>query len=653
MRIAIAFLLTAVSAAFAETPVRDLNTLRTFPKIESKEQWQERARLIREHVLVSCGLWPTPPKTPLNAKVFGRVERDGYSIEKVYFETYPGFFLAGNLYRPLGKTGPFPGILNPHGHWRNGRMADEDAGSIAARCISFARQGMVAFTYDMAGYNDTIQVDHKFAADLKNTLWSISLMGLQTWNSVRALDFLESLPDVDKSRLACTGESGGGTQTFMLGTFEDRLAMLGPIVMVSHSMQGGCLCENAPGLRVDYSNMELAAVPAPRPQILVAATGDWTKTTQEIEGPAVASIYKLFGATDHLKYATFNYGHNYNKTSREAVYAWFGRHLLQETDANKLKEPPYKKEPDSDLRVFPDGKLPQGALNEAQLIGALVDLARQQLADLEPRDAASLAKAKETLAPSLKHSLQIHDLAKMPKAEKFAASAEGSSLQFLKIDIAADREPLVAFRRTKAGGSPKKVVILARSPGAVPFQDATVDRLIEKDIAVVSALFFRGNDETPAQADAGRDYKANFFSAYNRTDIQERVRELIALCRYARQEWPDAKIGLVGEGRAGLWTILAAHEADALVADCAQLDTSNPDALLAQDLYFPGSLRSGGFATALALAAPRPVFLHNMGERFGAGWLGQLYYSLPNRPSIALHKDSKSTEDGLAWLVGL
>src|SRR6185503_67118 len=136
------------------------------------------------------------------------------------------------------------------------------------------------------------------ATNRTDQLWNISLMGLQTWNSIRALDFLESLRDVDKKRLACTGESGGGTQTFMLGAIDDRLAVQGPIVMVSHTMQGGCSCENAPGLRVEYSNMEIAAVPAPRPQILVAATGDWTKTTMEVEGPALGKIYGLFRATD-------------------------------------------------------------------------------------------------------------------------------------------------------------------------------------------------------------------------------------------------------------------------------------------------------------------------------------------------------------------
>src|SRR6266478_6190131 len=140
---------------------KNLDTLRDFPVISSREQWQQRAGEIREHILVSCGLWPMPAKGPIEAHIFGKVERDGYSIEKVYFQSFPGFYVAGNLYRPLGKgKGPFPAILNPHGHWANGRMADNKDGSIPARCISFARQGMIAFSYDMVGFNDTFFPDH-------------------------------------------------------------------------------------------------------------------------------------------------------------------------------------------------------------------------------------------------------------------------------------------------------------------------------------------------------------------------------------------------------------------------------------------------------------------------------------------------------------
>src|SRR5437667_8691684 len=136
--------------------VKDLNTSREFPEIHSRSEWEARAKEIRQQILVSCGLWPLPEKTPLDAHISGRIEREGYSVEKVYFQTYPGFYLGGNLYRPLGKgPGPFPAILNPHGHWSNGRMADTAEGSIAARCINFAKQGMIAFSYDMVGYNDT------------------------------------------------------------------------------------------------------------------------------------------------------------------------------------------------------------------------------------------------------------------------------------------------------------------------------------------------------------------------------------------------------------------------------------------------------------------------------------------------------------------
>src|SRR5207248_1647353 len=286
------------------------------------------------------------------------------------------------------------------------------------RCISFARQGMVAFSYDMVGFNDThfadaptdqpyYDVHRQFGAAQTDQLWNISLMGFQTWNSIRALDFLESLPDVDKQRLACTGESGGGTQTFILGAVDDRLAAQAPVVMVSHIMQGGCSCENAPGLRVEYSNMEFAAVPAPRPQILVAATGDWTKTTLTVEGPAIANIYRLFNARDHFDFVRFDFGHNYNQTSREAVYAWFGKWLLPRVDPLSLRKNSCRKEPDADLRVFPDGKLPSDAMTREQFTESLKKLHQAQWQALVSRNNRSLEKFKQIMTPAWRHTLQV------------------------------------------------------------------------------------------------------------------------------------------------------------------------------------------------------------------------------------------------------
>ena len=258
------------------------------------------------------GLWPNPARSPLNAEITHRVERDGYSIENVRFQSLPGFYVTGNLYRPADDNGPGgdspgstgsgnglrPAILNPHGHWTEGRLAHEPDGSIPARCINFALQGYVAFAWSMAGYNDSTQLAHRTFGDDRKQLWGLSLMGLQLWNGMRSVDFLQSLPDVDNSRIACTGASGGGTQTFMLTAVDDRVRVAAPVNMVSAHMQGGCICENGPNLRIETNNMEIAALAAPRPLLLVSATADWTVNTPVLEYPAIRAVYALYDAED-------------------------------------------------------------------------------------------------------------------------------------------------------------------------------------------------------------------------------------------------------------------------------------------------------------------------------------------------------------------
>src|SRR5438270_843339 len=203
----------------------------------------------------------------------------------------------------------------------------------------------------------------------------------------------------------------------MLGSVEDRLAAQAPVVMVSHIMQGGCLCENAPGLRVEYSNMEISAAAAPRPQILVAATGDWTKDTPTVEGPAIEKIYQLLGAPDRFHYVQFDFGHNYNQTSREAVYQWFGRWLLKQPSPAALKENPCQKEPDADLRVFPDGHLPPGAVTQQELISSMRQRHRQQWQSLVPVNKRSLKKFQEIMLPAWQHTLQLDWPAPKPETE--------------------------------------------------------------------------------------------------------------------------------------------------------------------------------------------------------------------------------------------
>ena len=103
-----------------------------------------------------------PARSPLAPEVFGRIENKDYSIEKVLLQTLPGYYLGGNLYRPIGRAGKLPGVLTPHGHWTYGRLENQTLCSVPARAISLARQGYVVFSYDMVGYNDTVQTPHAF-----------------------------------------------------------------------------------------------------------------------------------------------------------------------------------------------------------------------------------------------------------------------------------------------------------------------------------------------------------------------------------------------------------------------------------------------------------------------------------------------------------
>jgi hypothetical protein len=616
------WILTGLSPASAQ---KTHNSPWSFPEVESRAAWEARAKDIREQILVSCGLSPLPEKSPLKATVFGKVEREGYSIEKVHLHPYPGFYLAGNLYRPLGKgAGPFPAVLNPHGHWDTGRLADEENGSIPARCIGFARMGMIAFSYDMVGYNDTRFADwpeggdghRSYGSRPEDQLWGINPMGLQLWNSIRALDFLESLPDVDRKRLACAGESGGATQTFMLGAVDSRLAAQVPVVMVSHSMQGGCICENAPGLRVNYSNMEIAAAAAPRPQLLVGATGDWTKTTIEVEGPAVAGIYKLFGAEERLKYLCFEAPHNYNRASREAVYDWLGHRLLEHPEAVSFKEAPYTKEPDGALRVFPGGKLPADALTMADFIEARKQAQREHWEKLVPKEAAGFERFKAVMFPAWRRTLQT-TWTFAERNEKKPPPADWAAREQLEGTVVIKVADVPARKRNELQ--------------------------IEQGDGVTMLTFDHVLGSDPA------DEISNHFTTYNRTALQKHVGALITLCQMVRSLPAVNRVVLSGSGRGSLWALLAAPAADAVAVDCEGLDFSSDEDLLATGSFAPGLRCIGTFQGAAMLAAPNPLLLHNTGGKFAEEDIAAAYRATGGENRLAVTKVLRSEGEILRW----
>ncbi|TWT78938.1 hypothetical protein CA13_03350 [Planctomycetes bacterium CA13] len=289
----------------------------------TRQEWNARAKKIRKQILTGTELWPLPERTPLNPIIRKKRDYDGYSVEAAAFEARPGFFVFGNLYRPAGQKGPFPGVLCPHGHARGpegGRLrADHQH-----RCATLARMGAVVFAYDMVGFGDSEQHgwDHKHS----------QVMTLQTWSSIRALDFLQSLPDVEPEMLAVTGCSGGGTQTFLLSAIDDRVKVSVPVVMVSAHFFGGCQCESGMPIhkteKLETSNVEIAALAAPRLMLLVSVGGDWTKNTPKVEYPYIQNVYKLYGAVSNVQNRHFpQEDHGYQVKKRQAVYPFMVKHL--------------------------------------------------------------------------------------------------------------------------------------------------------------------------------------------------------------------------------------------------------------------------------------------------------------------------------------
>jgi uncharacterized protein len=284
-----------------------------------RASWEKRAALIRQGIIEGAELQHMP-RQPLIVLRTGAIRLPGYSVENIAIETLPGYWLTGNLYRPADTTGPMAGILSPHGHFHDpeGRFQPDQQ----KLCATLARMGATVFTYDMIGYADNKQCSHEIPKALK----------LQTYNSIRALDFLLSLPNIDTARIGVTGASGGGTQTILLTALDNRVKVSAPVVMVSAHFFGGCICES--GMPIHHrpthltNNVEIASLAAPRPMLLVSDGDDWTKNNPQVEYPYIKTLYSWYGVPQNVENVHLpNEKHDYGHSKRQAVYAFLIKRL--------------------------------------------------------------------------------------------------------------------------------------------------------------------------------------------------------------------------------------------------------------------------------------------------------------------------------------
>ncbi len=579
-------------------PPKDLDGYFPFTVPESVEQWEVRAKELRQRILVSNGLYPMPEKTPLNVVMHGKVQRDGFTVEKVYFESHPGFYVTGLLFRPEGK-GPFPGVLCPHGHGgrlmdvglegvkkqiENGEEKNEESGRMPnlTRCATLARMGCVVFIHDMLGYADSIQLSDdlahrygKIRPHMEGTEnWGLysaqaelrlqSIMGLQTWNCIRALDFLCDLPDVDASRIGVTGGSGGGTQTILTCAIDERPVVAFPQGMVSTSMQGGCTCENTSLMRIGTGNVELCALFAPKPQGMTAAN-DWTKDMMTLGYPELKQLYKMYGHQENVECEAFlHFPHNYNYVTRAMMYPLFNQHLklgleepIIEKDFKLLTETEY-----SVWNAEHPAPAEQGEAFEIKLVKHLTESSQAQMSAM-PAD-QRLEMQQNAINVIIGRTLKTVGTIERTKVEKLD---RGDHWLFKDLVAAKDHGEQVAVLSIYPKGVEwsGRVLIWATGKGkAGLFTDdgkllPEIRPVLDRGDAIITAdLFAQGeiaNADLPS--DLNRVVKnprefAGYTYTYNNPLFAQRVHDVLTLIAWARNgEHPVKNITLIGTDGAG------------------------------------------------------------------------------------------------------
>ena len=640
------------------------------------EAWSDRADRLRRQVLIACGLWPMPTRSQAHAVVHGKIDRDDYTVEKVYLESFPGHFVTGNLYRPKHFEGRRPAVLCPHGHWPDGRFLDQGAEKIRqeliegrerfevggryplqARCVQLARMGCVVFHYDMVGYADSVQLGHRDGLrpamdtpenwgyfSVQAELRLQSTMGLQTYNSICALDWISSLADVDRRRIGVTGGSGGGTQTFILAAVDSRPAVVFPAVMVSTGMQGGCSCENACYLRVGTGNVELAGLTAPRPLGMTGAN-DWTREIMTKGLPELKTLYKMLGVEDQVMARAFlQFPHNYNYVSRAVMYHWFNQHLKLGLEEPIVEEDflPLSRD---ELTVWnqrhpkPEG----GEEYERALLRWITQDSDRTMAALVPNDATSLAEYRKIVggAWDILIGRRLPEPGAVIATQRQDKDQGTWTLSTFLLNHEPQRENVPAAMLMPSEWN-KRIVIWVDSRGKQGLFTAhgTPQPSIRELLASGSAVLgldllgqgeFTTDDQPlaeqrlqPVEAKQRENHtealwqkSAAFTFGYNYPLFSKRVHDVLSAIAFAKSLASDqVRIDLVGLKGAGHWVAAARAQAGAAVERTA-IDTDgfrfSSVATFEDTNFVPGAAKYLDLPGVVSLSAPGKLWLAGEG----------------------------------------
>jgi hypothetical protein len=581
------------------------------------EEWKNKREEIREQIILHSGL-NYPGKLPLDMKETGTVSMEGYTIKNIYFQTLPEVYATANLYIPNGE-GPFPAVINMHGHWSEGKAAE----SVQSVGHSLAKNGYVCLSIDAFGSGErtTTHGDYEYhGANLGASLMNIgeSLLGVQVADNMRAVDLLTSFSFVDTLNIGATGASGGGNQTMWFAALDERIKAAVPIVSVgtfeSAVMGSNCICELMPEGLTFTESAGVLALYAPRALKMCNHTQDSNPTFFPEEMLRsfhnAHPVFKLHGVEDHLEHGIFDLTHGYWKEDREAMLGWFDLHLKGKGNGEPRDELPFETLPIEKLMVFAEGE-------RSPLVISTDEYSRIQGNTLKSEYLKKSSFDQEKLKAGLKRILKIGDNPEINETYRYSPK-EGWD----RIALQTSDHKLIPLlhHAPKNPASGYTLIAYANGKNEIP-----LNRLEEilKGGSGIAIVELSGTGEVVSQKDLAPTNLSRFHTLaraqlwLGKTMMGEWVKELEMVSRYVRETFDPGELTFEGEKEAGL----AAMFLSALgKGDFQELTLSNVPYSYVFDnreqidyfsmaIYLPGFLTWGDISLAAALSGKNITFI--------------------------------------------
>ena len=604
----------------------------------------QRKSYVRKTIIEAIG--GLPARTPLNAKVVGVIEHDDYKIEKIVFESQPNFFVTANLYLPKTGSGPYPGVLYPLGHERGGKSNP----TWQRNLIAFAMKGYVALTWDPIGQGERYQIYDKDFERRKvvRSTTEHSVLGVQAilvgdnvarytiWDGIRALDYLLSRPEVDSTKIACTGNSGGGTHTAYLSALEDRIHVAMPSCYLTSWGQlldtiGPQDAEQVllPWVGAGLDHPDFIHAFAPRPYIMLSGIRDFFSITgARSTFQEAKNIYRRLGAEDKIDMFEADDRHGYHQPRRLAGYNWLSRWFKGTED--------HRPEPEGPIAGFEELQVTETGQVVTSLGGETVFTLNQKRAqqlnrNLPPISNRGQATAfRKTMQERIRQVAAVPDATAKPTIRPYGViQRDGYRIEkFIYETEPGILIPSLLFVPESSGKKPAIVYVHGRGKSVDADEGGEIETFTKAGY-VVLAIDPRGIGETNSLEDFNGSDFPRYFGQWNSTmtgllmgksllgmrvfDVQKGLNLLAA-----RPEVDSSRISAIGKEAGGVPLLLAAVLDDRIGRLALENTLVSYGAVVNQQLHQKvfenvawGALKSFDLPDLVSAMTPRPVWVTN------------------------------------------